>query len=143
MRLAKITIYLSLLITLLTFWSCVKEEPVVVPDVYVNFSINLLLPQYSDLNAPGNAIIIANVGYKGNGVIIYRLNLEEFFAYDATCPQHINKSKAVTLNDDPSNATCPHCETTYSFLNFGQASKGHPLKKYSVSLSGSFLNVYN
>lgn len=144
MRIAKIMIFLALLIIPQAFWSCVKEEPVIVPHVYVNFSINLSFPQYYGLNAINNAIIYPNEGYDDNGVIIYRKNLEEFFAFDATCPQHINISTALTLDkDDSSSAICPHCETTYSLLNFGQASKGHPLKRYRVSLHGSFLNVYN
>ncbi|MDD2195598.1 MAG: hypothetical protein PHE03_02000 [Bacteroidales bacterium] len=144
MKTTKITIILALLIIPQVFWSCIKEEPIIVPHVYVNFSINLSLPQYYDLNAINNAIIYPNEGYDDNGIIIYRKNLEEFFAFDATCPQHIELSTAVTLDsDDSSNATCPHCEATYSLLNFGQANNGHPLKRYRISLHGSFLRVYN
>jgi nitrite reductase/ring-hydroxylating ferredoxin subunit len=143
MRTAKITIALTILAIPLAFWSCVKEEPTIIPDVPVKFSIYLELSQYSDLNAVNNAIIYPNEGYDNNGVVIYRLNIEEFFAYDATCPQHITESTAVVLDDDPGFAICPHCETTYSLANFGQASSGHPLKRYKVSLNGNILRVYN
>ncbi len=122
-------------------FSCTKEQEVIVPDVFVDFTINIQM--YNELQAINNAVIIPNEGYGRNGVIIYRLNLEEFLAFDATCPQHIGNSTGTKIDDsDPGYATCPHCGTTYSFMNFGQASEGHPLKRYKVHVSGYLLRVY-
>lgn len=127
------------------FSSCVEEEPTIIPDVYVNFNISLDLPQYNALNSVNNAVKVPNYGYDENGVIVYRFTLDEFLAFDATCPQHIEKSTSIDLDDGGAagTATCPHCQTTYSFFNFGQASKGYPLKRYKVSVNGSFLNISN
>lgn len=144
MRTAKIAKIAALLVLMISMNGCVEEEPIIVPYVHVDFSIDLRLPQYSPLNAFNNAIIVGGYGYNNNGVIIYRLNLEEFYAFDATCPQHIEKSTAVTLDDnDPGYAICPHCQVTYELMNYGQASKGYPLKRYRTYLNGNILRVYN
>ena len=127
------------------FSSCVEEEPLIVPDVYVNITINLELPQYIALKSINNALLIPNEGYADNGVVIYRYSPDEYLAFDATCPQHIETSWAITLDENgyAGTATCTHCNTSYTFFNFGQASEGYPLKRYRVSLSGLYLTVSN
>lgn len=127
------------------FSSCAEEEPKIIPDVYVRFSINLSLPQFNSLTVQGNSIIYPNEGYDNNGVIIFRYTQDDFLAFDATCPQHITRSTAILLNDEETlgTAICPHCETTYSFFNFGQANKGYPLKRYQAILSGGYVHVNN
>lgn len=127
------------------FSSCVEEEPLIVPDVYVYISINLDLPQYIALKSINNALLIPNKGFDNNGVVIYRYSPDEYLAFDATCPQHIETSWAIILDDNgyAGKATCTHCNTSYTFFNFGQASAGYPLKRYRVSLSGSTLTVSN
>lgn len=144
MRITKITIALVISI-IISLFSCVEEEETIVPDVYVNFNISIDLPQYNALNSVNNAVKVPNEGYDNNGVIVYRFTLDEFLAFDATCPQHITNSTSIDLDDNGSagTATCPHCKTQYSFYNFGQASSGYPLKRYNVNQSGTFLNVKN
>lgn len=97
------------------------------------------------LTTVNNAIIYPNVGYNRNGVIVYRNSFEEFSAFDATCPQHIETITAIILDDNGSGgqATCPNCHTAYSFYNYGSASKGYPLKRYNVNKTGNTLYVYN
>lgn len=146
MKNASKVIFIGLLAGIfLSITSCVEEEPKIVPDVYVYISINLDLPQYNSLNSTNNAIKIANEGYNKNGVIVYRYSLDEFFAFDATCPQHIEISKSVNLDDNGTagTATCPHCQTVYFFASLGYPSSGFPLKRYSTSLSGRILTVSN
>ncbi|PKP39247.1 MAG: hypothetical protein CVT98_02545 [Bacteroidetes bacterium HGW-Bacteroidetes-15] len=144
MRITKITLAFITL-GLVSLFSCVEEEEIIVPNVYVNFNISLDLPQFVALNSVNNSVKVPDEGYDDNGVIIYRFTLDEFLAFDATCPQHITISTSINLDDNGAagTATCPHCQTTYSFFNFGQASSGYPLKRYKVKQSGSFLNVTN
>ncbi len=127
------------------FSSCVEEQPKVIPDVFVDITINLDEPLYNHLNSINNAIKYPNQGYGGNGVIIYRYTYEDYLAFDATCPQHIANSTSINLDDGGSagTGTCPHCKTVYHFANFGLANKGYPLKLYSVSLNGRMLRVTN
>ena len=129
----------------LSFTSCVEEEPKIVPDVYVYISLNLDLPSYNALNSVNNAIKIPNEGYNKNGVIVYRYSMEEFYAFDATCPQHIDVSTSVNLDDNGTagTATCPHCQTVYYFASLGYPSSGYALKRYSVSFSGRIVTVSN
>ena len=140
-------IALLMLVFAITFplVSCVEEEPKIVPDVYVNFTINLELPQFIARKSVNNSVLIAREGYADNGVIIYRYSPDEYLAFDATCPQHIEDNRAVTLDDagTAGTATCSKCSTKYFFFNFGQASSGYPLKRYRVALSGSYLTVSN
>lgn len=125
--------------------SCSDDQEQVVPSVRVEFSVNLTLPQFSGLNTVNNAIIYPNVGYDHNGVIVYRNSLDEFTAFDATCPQHIDNSTAVKLDDNGSGgqATCPYCKTVYYLYSYGASSKGYPLRRYNVTNSGGLLYINN
>ncbi len=122
---------------------CVKEEKQIIPDVSVDFSINLNLPNYNVLSNPNVAIKYPGVGYNRNGVIVYRYSLDEFYAFDATCPQHIDVSTSINLdqNGTSGTATCPHCNTIY-YLVSGGTSKGYPLKKYRTSFDVNSKIVY-
>lgn len=143
MQLTKIILAFTFLGLFSLFSSCAKEEPSIIPDVYVNLYINLSF--YNHLSVAGNAQKFPNEGYDKNGVIVYRLSFEEFLAFDATCPQHIENSTSINLdnNGTEGTATCPHCNTTYTFLYYGQASSGYPLKRYKVTQSGNILYVTN
>ena len=125
--------------------SCVEEEPKIIPDVYVDFTIYLDLPQFVALSSLNNAVKVPNEGYDENGVIVYRYTLDEYMAFDATCPQHVTISTSIDLDDGGSagSATCPYCQTKYLLTNFGYPEKGYPLKKYTVTLSGRNLRVTN
>lgn len=141
----KILLISQLAVLLTLTFSCKDEQQQVVPNVYVNFSVNLELPQFIKLNSITNAVIYPNAGYDHNGVVIYRNSIDEFYAFDATCPQHIDVSTAIKLDDNGSGgqATCPHCKTVYYFYEYGAASKGYPLKRYSVIKSGNTLFISN
>ncbi len=141
---------ITIIASALTFFlSCGEEEPIIVPDVYVNFDINLDLPQFSPLNAQGNAVKKGGEGYDDNGVVIYRrfdsTDGQPYFAFDATCPQHIGISTSVNLDGAGADqtATCPHCNTQYFLENYGYPNKGYPLKRYRVSQMGRILRISN
>jgi len=67
--------------------SCENQNPV--PEVYVNFIVELNNPTFLPLNSVGSSIYIP---YEGNkGIIVTRSSFEKFSAYDATCtydPEH-------------------------------------------------------
>ncbi|HUS86399.1 MAG TPA: hypothetical protein VMW76_04080 [Bacteroidales bacterium] len=144
--------------TLLTVWigSCNKEEYDVIPDVAVDFYIDLDDPLFASLGAIGNSVLIdANTnnlgmyaaGFDGNGIILYRAQLDEFFAYDRTCPHDyaLNQS-SIRVNVDGIYAICPECETNYALPGFGTPVSGpskYPLKVYKASFNGQYVHVYN
>lgn len=127
-------------------FSCSDKDEQIIPYTKVNLTINLQLPQFNALSSVNNAIIYPNAGYNLNGVIVYRNSLDEFTAYDATCPKHIDtKPTAVVLDDNGSagTATCPECNTVYYFFNYAYPSKGYPLRRYSLTKSGNMLYINN
>ncbi|MHC1702536.1 MAG: hypothetical protein AB9846_01390 [Tenuifilaceae bacterium] len=126
-------------------FGCSDDQSQIVPYVRVGFYVNLDLPQFNSLTAVNNAVIYAEAGYNRSGVIVYRYLQDEFFAFDATCPQHIEDITAVKLDGGGSagTATCPKCGTVYYLSNYGYPAKGYPLKRYNVNKSGNMLYVSN
>ena len=78
--------------------SCRKENDSQIPNVPVNLTLYLSLPEYSALNSVGNSITI-NGGYKG--IIVYRKSIDDFAAYDRACPYDPTASGSI-LNVDSS-----------------------------------------
>jgi len=141
----------------ITLSSCNKKNDVI-PDVTVDFYLNLNDPQFTALNAfSGIVLVDANTnnnglrsaGYDGNGIIIFA-GVDEFYAYDRTCPHdYAVNGLSIKVNIDPSNslsAICPKCSTNYALSVGGTPSKGigrYPLKNYKTSFDGRYVRVWN
>lgn len=153
---SKIIFFLFVTSLAVSFDSCNKNNDVI-PDVYVDFRLDLSDPQFVDLNALGGSVIVNaktnnwqySGGYDDNGIIIYA-GVDEFYAYDRTCPHdYVVNSLSIKVNIDPSNslnAICPQCSTNYSLAAGGTPSKGvgqYPLKNYKTSFDGRFVRVWN
>jgi hypothetical protein len=85
--------FISVLTTLVLI-SCKKADNNIIPDVYVDFTIDLLDPEFVALSVIGVSDTIdattnnwgnRSAGYDGNGIIIYS-GPDEYSAYDRTCP---------------------------------------------------------
>ncbi len=72
----------------------IKSSNDVIPDVSVDFTIDLLDPEFVNLSVIGISDTIdastnnwgyKSAGYDGNGIIIYS-GPDEYYAYDRTCP---------------------------------------------------------
>lgn len=151
----KIIIFLFTVLTAVSLNSCKKSKYDVIPDVYVDFYINLNDPEFFDLNAPMNYKIITSAtnnwginsaGYDHNGIIVYRLT-DDFYAYDRTCPHDFAvNGKSIKLNIDGIYAVCPECGTTYALPSFGTPASGigrYPLKNYKTSFNGQIVHVWH
>lgn len=136
---AKVKHLFKFIILSLVLFGCAKQQEQIVPYVTVNFSVSLSLPEFSVLNSVNNAYIKRNVGYNYNGVIVYRNSIDEFTAFDATCPKHIETKTAVALDGGAGSgqAKCPNCKTVYYFFNYAYPSSGYPLRQYKVIMTGS------
>lgn len=133
-----------LLIVLSFATGCGDDEPVIVPNVPVHVEFYLNEPYYNNLVIPLGAVKIPNCGYNNNGIIVFRNSDMGIYAYDATCPQHINTSTSVNPDENGSGtATCPHCHTVYYLTNNGYPAKGYRLKSYHVTVSGNFVSITN
>ena len=83
-------------------------------NVGVNLTINLSLPQYSQLEFAGNAVYIANYG--NGGIIVASLGNNQYFAWDASDPNHT--PNGCVLKASGVNATCECSDkNTYSLIN--------------------------
>jgi nitrite reductase/ring-hydroxylating ferredoxin subunit len=153
---SKIAIFLIAVLITVSLTSCKKSKNDVIPDVYVDFTIDLNDPEFFDLNAIGNTKIVTSLtnnwgisaaGYGSNGIIVYRSTTEEFYAYDRTCPHDFAvNSKSIKLNIDGIFAVCPECGTTYALPSFGTPYSGigrYPLKNYKTSFNGQFIHVWH
>jgi len=156
-RSSKINNILILAALLLIVNSCKNSENDVIPDVYISFDIDLSTDiEFRDLNAIGNHVIVTSAtnnwgtrsaGYDNNGIIVYRSLLDEFNAYDRTCPHdYITNNMSVKINVDFTSAKCPQCGTTYALSAFGTPVSGpgkYPLKNYHTRFDGRFISVWN
>ncbi|HEX2977400.1 MAG TPA: hypothetical protein VHO68_15810 [Bacteroidales bacterium] len=154
---SKIKIFFILAVIAIAVVSCSKKNDVI-PDVTVDFTINLNDPQFVNLNALGGAVAVnrntnnwgyLSDGYSGSGIIVAR-GAEEFYAYDRTCPHdYAQNGSVIKVNIDPqgfATAKCPQCGTTYSLISFGTPSSGvgrYPLKNYRTNSDGQFVRVWN
>lgn len=135
------------LLGLLTILSCSSsqenENCKFLLNIGVNVSINLSLPEYSQLQFAGNSVYISN---QGNGGIIVASTGADFFAWDAADPNHTQSSCSVLINSGL-NATCG-CDdkNEYSLVN-GQPLNNRSLmcglRNYRVEKSGNTLRIYN
>jgi len=142
---------------LIAVTSCNKKNDVI-PDVYVDFTIDIFDPQFINLNALGGSDTVdahtnnwgtRSAGYAGNGIIV-TAGVNEFYAYDRTCPHdyEVNNTN-VQIRLDKVNfakAVCPKCGTVYELMSFGTPSSGtgrYPLKNYKTSFDGRNVWVRN
>ncbi|TNJ44199.1 hypothetical protein KFZ70_03720 [Tamlana fucoidanivorans] len=140
--------YLFPLIFLITLFSCSKNSDDnrncnFLLDVDVNTSINLTLPEYSQLQFPNNPVYISNAG---NGGVIVNNTGSSYIAFDAADPNHIFENCSV-LKINGINAICG-CEdkNEYNLLNGLAVNNGNlrcPLKQYRVEPSGNNLLIFN
>src|SRR5262245_22342964 len=62
---------------------CDKDDPTGVPPVAVDISVNINLPEYINLQAPGGWAYLTG---GSRGLLVYRKTQEEFVAMDRHCP---------------------------------------------------------
>jgi nitrite reductase/ring-hydroxylating ferredoxin subunit len=156
---SKTTLFLFTVLLSVFIFSCKKNKNDVIPNVYVNFTIDLTDLEFISLTSVGETVTVNkftnNFGYRAagfadNGIIIHS-GIDEFFAYDRTCPHDyaLNES-AIKIDIDKSSsmfAVCPVCKTKYGLPANGTPVEGvgrYPLKNYKTSFEGiRFLRVWN
>jgi len=137
--------YLSVILLFLLFAAaCKKENPQPkIPEVYVNFFIDPNSTEYLDLNAPGGWVYVTG-GYRG--ILIYRLTITEFLAFERTCPYDPEIPEArIEVEESEVTCACPVCGSKYILLD-GSPFEGpstYLLKQYRTNYDGSLLYITN
>ena len=153
---------LAFLITLLiiTFTSCKPDKYDPIPNTAIRFTIDINDMEFNALQSLGGSVVITSAtnnfgsraaGFNHNGILVYRSLIDEFMAFDRTCPNCYATDKLSFIINTEDNASitakCSHCETEY-FLEYNGMPNSGPgkyyLKNYKTTLSnGRYLTVYN
>jgi len=108
----------------------------------VNASVNMNLPQYSQLQFTSNSVYLANQGNKG--VIVTNVG-SGYRAWDAADPNH-EQTTCSLLKINGANAVCG-CDDANTYSLFTGGSVGQQLacglKEYRVNVSGNSLIISN
>ena len=153
---SKLKFSLFIIFSLFLLSGCSKDNTDVIPDVYVDFTIDLLDPEFVTLAVIGTSDTVdattnnwgyKSAGYDGNGIIIYS-GPDEYYAYDRTCPyDYADKGLSIKVRLDPATAVCSQCSTRYSLSTYGTPVSGpgkYPLKNYKTSFEDDrFIRVWN
>ncbi|PHS53568.1 MAG: hypothetical protein COB01_04495 [Lutibacter sp.] len=135
---------LLLLFLFLIFFSCEKNETNdILPNVPVNITLNLNLPQYQDLLIP-NGWTVVNGGVKG--ILIQNIGVGNppFKAFDRACPTN-DCSSAMTF-DGSLKMKCPCDSSEYSIIDGSPQTSGYSnfAREYRVNLiNPKTLNITN
>lgn len=115
------------------------------PNVTVNFQVNLNLPEFDQLEFPGGSAEIRTDGFGINGVYIRNLNNTTFVAFELTDPNHALEScSALSVSNE--KATCNCSDGNVYNLITGQPEDStlpYFLKAYRVQKQGNVLIVTN
>lgn len=135
-----------LLVILVLLLSCkddYNDGNTYLPNVVVNFTINLNLPE-------GNGILLS--GFKifpsqgVRGVIVFNNGLDNFTAFDMACP-HINLQSCSTMTFEQSDLSmkCPCDDKEFSKIDGAPLSSEiqQAARAYIVSKSGNILTIRN
>jgi nitrite reductase/ring-hydroxylating ferredoxin subunit len=130
---------LLILVPFLLLSGCEKEQYHPVPMVPVDFTINLEF-QFMGLNSIGG---YDNVYGGFGGIVIYRMSIDQFTAFDRACTYDPRDNKARLITDNAPIATCPVCGSQFLLLD-GSPIKGpakYPLRQYRTSFMEPYLHV--
>ncbi|WP_339751574.1 hypothetical protein [uncultured Winogradskyella sp.] len=135
---------LLLILSGIVFLGCNKNDDNVncnfLFDAGVNLTVNTNLPQFNQLQFPGNGVFVSGQG--NNGIWLWRLNSSILYAWDAADPSH--EPSACSTIEDTGNGDIVECgcedANQYSLatgLGFGENTQPCTLKPYRVEAIGN------
>lgn len=123
--------------------SCEKDNPSGVPPTGVNISVNINLPEYANLQVPGGWAYITG---GSQGIIVYRINTDQFSALDRHCPYQPENLCRVTVDQSNVQARDTACCGSAYLLFNGSVSQGPSsfnLTQYQTNWNGTTLRIFN
>ena len=111
------------------------EPNQLLPNIPVDQTVDLSLPQYVNLLVPGGWVDTIPGGV--NGIVLYRIKTNEYKAFDRSCPQYNCGSKMTFDGSIKLKCSCHNSE--FSILDGSSQTNGivHGAREYRVSLIGS------
>jgi len=105
--------------------------------------INTNLPQYGNLQFPGNFIVLNQYGV--NGVVLYSSGTT-YSAFELSDPNHqVNTCSLLVVEGIIASCTCDD-GNTYNIVNGGQqegTSGQYGLVPYGVEIVGNIIRIFN
>ncbi len=133
---SNVRFFLILLIILSVFVRCDENE---IPFPDVNVYANLSLATTLENVLPGNYVTVD--GYGIGGLIIFRVDQNEFLAFDRACTYEA--SRKCVLTNDEGMFECPCCGSRFWMVNSKdiagtvyQGPASYPLKRYNCFFDG-------
>jgi nitrite reductase/ring-hydroxylating ferredoxin subunit len=143
--------HLLFLLALVLLLSCEKNASNRNPflqEVSFRFDLNLNLPLYNGLNNIGNPVYVGNTGVGTRGAFIMRTGIDNFLAFEASCPNHA-PNNCSTMDIDGQNVICPCEDFEYSLFTGGQlnspddGNRYYDLLFYRTTQSGNTVTISN
>ncbi len=135
---------LFLLFLFFSFSSCEKNETNdILPDIDVNVTIDLNLPQYIDLQIPSGWAYTTG-GIKGILVLNTGTGTPPYKAFDRACPN--NDCSSAMIFDGSLKLKCPCDDSEYSIIDGSPQTTGNPhfAREYRVNvINATTLNITN
>ena len=132
-----------LLIPILLFNGCKKDENSNIPLVVVNVVIHVNDPAFNNITVPGGWTYL-NGGSRG--LIVYRASNDAFKAYDRHCTYDATSSCALVSIEVNNITGLDDCCGSKFRITDGAVTQGPanlPLKEYQTSFDGNTLRIYN
>jgi hypothetical protein len=113
------------------------------PNLNFSLQLDLSLPEYNQLNFPGNKFVTRNYGL--NGIVIYNFNNDQYMAFELTDPNHVPQA-CSQLSVTGTEAKCSCGDGNVYTIITGQQIAGsgeYSLKPYRVEKRGGVLRISN
>jgi len=111
-----------------------------IPNYPVNLSLNLNLPQNSNLQFASNHIV--NYTQGARGIVVFNAG-NNFLAYDLACPNQTFDSCGAPMTITGIEARCTCDNKVYNLFSGQSPGMQYPMKQYRVQMSGGSLQVFN
>ncbi|WP_041567386.1 Rieske (2Fe-2S) protein [Nonlabens dokdonensis] len=113
-------------------------------DIGFQVDLNTNLPQFGNLNFPGNSLVVPNQGLRG--FVIYNLDNSQYVAYELSDPNHSpNSCSRMTISGIEATCPCTDDNNKYNIIT-GQPIQGngqYGLKAYRAERIGAIIRVSN
>ncbi|MFD2517109.1 hypothetical protein [Salinimicrobium flavum] len=131
----------------LMFMGCSGDDEIrnnpYLPNLNFTLRLDLSLPEYNNLNFPGNSYTTYNYGI--NGIVVYNLNNDQYMAFELTDPNHVIQ-ECSWLEVTRTEAKCSCNDGNKYTIITGQRLEGqgeYSLKPYRVRRAGNVLEITN
>ncbi len=113
------------------------------PDLHFRMQLNLDLPEYNNLQFPGNSYVTYNYGIRG--VVIYNIDNTQYTAFELSDPNHPpNDCSAMEVEGITAKCNCED-GNEYNIIT-GELTEGdgqYSLKPYRLERRGNMIEIYN